>query len=116
MPTLDDSMEAWSFGGMEFVREVEADGFSLMPPRQTVVSIDHVLDTNEAYRDYGGTLWGPFPFRAVFNTRAEAEAFASLDGTSGTLSGPGWSGTRVLTNPDVRYVNGAWFAVTCEFR
>jgi|GEM_PF-5043378 len=108
-------MEVWSFGGLTFAREVQPGGFSLLPRRQTIVSIDHVLDTNEAYRDYAGTMWGPLPFRALFNTRAEAEAFADLEATTGTLSGPGWSGTRILVDPDVLYVTGNRFAVDCSF-
>jgi hypothetical protein len=115
MPMIEEAWEVWSFGGMEFAREVQPGGFSLLPKRQTMVSVDHVLDTNEAYRDYGGTLWGPLPFRAIFNTREDAEAFADLEGTTDTLSGPGWSGTRILVNPDVQYVNGKWFSVDCEF-
>ena len=115
MPIIEAAQEVCSFGGIDFAREVTPGGFPLRPRRVTVVSIDHVLDTDEAYRDYGGSTYGPISIRAIFNTRAEAEAFADLDGTTDTLELPGWSGVRIMTNPDLTYVTGQWFAVDCSF-
>jgi hypothetical protein len=103
----------WSFAGVDFAREV-GDTYARRPRKMSPFSVDHVLDSDDAYRDSAGSLYEPFQILAAVNDEGEVDALLSKVGVTGILSGPRWTGVRILTSAEASY-RPTYIAIDCTF-
>jgi hypothetical protein len=114
MSIVSEADKVWTFINVSFARAVDSDKYTRIPVYQAVQSIDHIFNTVSAYRDSGGYIVQPIQLAATFNTYAEAQALLNKIGSTGTLTGPKYSGIRMLTEAELVH-HDMYVTVNCTF-
>ena len=95
---LSDVM-TMTFRGQSFaVRLQSTQDWNQWFPRQTIRTVDNILDSDSRFVDVGGTGYGPIQRTVAFETPEDRDAFEGMVGLDGTLTMFGRSRPALLAD------------------
>lgn len=95
---LDDVM-TMTFRGQSFAVRLQAgQDWNQWFPRQTIRTIDPILDSGDRYVDVGGVTYTPIQRAVAFNSVEDRDAFENMVGLDGVLTMFGRSRSALLAD------------------
>lgn len=87
MPGFLDDVMTMTFRGVSFaVRLQGGQDWNQWFPRQTIRTVDNILDSGDRFVDIGGVNYAPIQRTVAFNSVEDRDAFENMVGLDGVLT------------------------------
>lgn len=118
MPDIDlTDLMTWTCDGLPFARMVDGDTYPLWFTQEAIAQVDHILASDQAYIDVGGTMYGTFEVHAIFTTAAARNTMMGKTGKVVAISnGKGLTRVALVRRVvPVQMASTSLFQADCTF-